>query len=99
MAKHVIKIEVGSVEYLDYTLDGMVESGLVRTYSYEFTDDEKIRITFFYDIARKEEFFKFLRVHIFKTEAPPVNIFGEILAAIGCFSIPFLGVLLVGLLA
>lgn len=99
MAKHTIMIKAGSVEYLDYTLNSMVESGMVRTYSYEFTDDEKIRITFFYDITRKEEFFKFLRVNIFQTEEKKPNILGELTAAVCCVAFPFLGVFLVALLA
>lgn len=100
MAKHTIKIQSGSVEALDFLLDEMVKDGLVYTYGYQFVEDgEKTEITFFYNSARKEEFWKFLRLHIFQTEEKAPNILGEIVAAVGCFSIPFLGVFLVGLLA
>jgi hypothetical protein len=100
MAKHTIKIQSGSVEALDFLLDEMVKDGLVYTCDYRFVEGgEKTEITFFYDSARKEEFQKFLRLYIFKTEEEAPNIIGEIVAAVGCFSIPFLGVFLVGLLA
>ena len=100
MAKHTIKIQSGSVEALDFLLDEMVKDGLIYTYNYQFVEDgEKTEITFFYNSARKEEFWKFLRLYIFQTEEKAPNIFGEIVAAVGCLGLPVFGVFLVALFA
>ena len=100
MAKHTIKIQSGSVEALDFLLDGMVKDGLIYTYGYQFVEDgEKTEITFFYNSARKEEFWKFLRLYIFQTEEEAPNILGEIAAAVGCLGLPVFGVFLVALFA
>ena len=100
MAKHTIKIQSGSVEALDFLLDEMVKIGLVYTYDYQFVEDgEKTEITFFYNSARKEEFWKFLRLYIFQTEEKAPNVLGEIVAAVGCLGLPVFGVFLVALFA
>ena len=100
MAKHTIKIQSGSVEALDFLLDEMVKDGLVYTYRYQFVEDgEKTEITFFYNSARKEEFWKFLRLYIFQTEKETPNILEEIVAAAGCLGLPIFCVFLVVLLA
>ena len=90
MAKHTINILSNSVEYLDYILDEMINSKIIRFYDYHFVKDgNETQITFFYDSRKKEKFFTFLRQHIFQTEKREVGTF-EAVAGLCCIFIPII---------